>query len=630
MAEIKSKRWNKREKPSKTIDHVSKGDKYEKDYKSNQKVTPNDKSINEKDAQVRNPSNPFGWHENAGKEILNSVANISWLTPTGLPFHIPSTVGKHSMLYRIPGVMSIRYKPMFGGTDEADNQTVTMAARSIFSFVRSANSGSKNYEATDLFMYLMGMSTLVASFAEVQRLISLCKLYKVENRNFPYAIAYAMGYKSIASEQGELLTLLGRYNIAVSRFNQFCLPDVFPITWRWAWLNSNVYYDDDNARSQIYVFQPTGSWEFSETLSKTGSSLNYVRYGDSGASLQNVEISIKSCLTKIERVLSAYTNSTDLALMSGDVLKAYGVDRMVKLKEIDPSAIPDLQIYHNTAVLEMVSNLTVNPYVDSIGGFIQDDNGNLGYASAATGTSIVNTFTKTGYFGTRVPYTGNWIYNPLLNISITKADAITPVENIELTRLHSAWNVTDVTYGGANYATFKATVTCTSEAVEGLVFWGPKLNTMKMGISSNTSSVSNQPYNYDNTNSNTTSWKRYSVNSLVNDVYAASQASNFVESSGANETSSSLLSPNSLNDNAPLSVMETFNFHPMKFDVNISYRVDTTNQTIEIFQDAPVVYYTNLNATTLYTYELAKQFNNADLVSVLNVNNQIHGGKFSN
>lgn len=330
------------------------------DQKSNK--TQNSDEARYEEGKNKSGRNDASWYAQT-PQLLSDSASLSYSWPVGNRMRIddPSKfvfltpqgeVTNYTVdgLYNkaVSGVMGIEITPTIGRSSD-QNSAVNTAARNIYSFVRHANSGHANYEASDLMMYLLAMDNLYSSLMYLQRTYGLLQLYSVVNRYYPLSVI-----NTCRLDAADLLENLAdfRYfinNMAV-KIGSLCVPNTMPYMARHLQLYSSVYLDDDQPKAQSYIYFPRGFYQYNELTGGAGQ-LDFVEWGTE----DTPKLKFSDIVTLMNNMCNAILASEDMNIMSGDILKAYGYDKIVKISTIpeDFIIVPE----YNAEILTQISNL---------------------------------------------------------------------------------------------------------------------------------------------------------------------------------------------------------------------------------------------------------------------------------
>lgn len=306
--------------------------------------------------KLKSRSNDVSWYS-ASTQLLADAASIpfSWATGSPIDMNIPGIEAPTT----IPGIMTMDLWPSYGVMQDATSP-INMAATKMYSFIRHANSGSKNYDAPDLMLYIMSMSELYSAINWAMRAYGVCSLYATKNRYFPKALLQAMGI----SYEGLIDNLASfRYgiNLIISKAASLVVPGDMPIFRRRAFAFQNLYIESSNVKDQVYFFNPKAFFKFNFDV-------------DGGflepEILPESQLSWKDILNILNNMLDRLLLNEDINIMSGDILKAYG-DNVIKVSYM-PETYSVVPVYDVT-VLEQFKNATVFDYQNLILDNIRQD-----------------------------------------------------------------------------------------------------------------------------------------------------------------------------------------------------------------------------------------------------------------
>lgn len=298
--------------------------------------------------------NDVAWYTKSDA-LVKAAASVSMYTPTGYPFNLYSATqyptNVTSKQITTPGVMALQCSPGVGNAATASDPLNT-AAQAIYTWVRHANSGSSNYDPTDLMQYIIAVASAIQFHNYMQRAYGVAKLYSQENAYLPHALLRAMGL--IPSDiQSHLADFNFYINVFAEKINARMVPANFTYFLKQAWLYSNIYTDASSGKAQFYLFNPDFFYVYNETSGSTPAFLKATefQYRPTGTSagLGTVEGLIKYG----DALLAPLFGSESFGIMSGDIRKAYGnAVFKVGATPIDYTVEP----VHNTTVLAQIHN----------------------------------------------------------------------------------------------------------------------------------------------------------------------------------------------------------------------------------------------------------------------------------
>lgn len=295
-------------------------------------------------------SNDPAWYA-ANASLLRDAASIpySWSVGTPIDFDDPLTATAANRKLTVPGIQAIKLQPSVGQSSDVSSP-VNTAANATYAFVRHANSGHSNYDAPDLMLYIMAMSQVYSYIVFLQRIYGVAMLYAQKNRYIPTALLSAMGVNGEAV-QANLAELRYGINILISKAASFAVPDTMSIFNRHAFLYSNIYTEGDSIKDQLYLYTPAAFWKFKwDTVAISGKLETVPFTSTDGAS-------VVALIAYGTDMLGRLIQDEDINIMSGDILKAYGNDKILKLAPLNID-YPIVPVY-NLGVLEQMKNATV-------------------------------------------------------------------------------------------------------------------------------------------------------------------------------------------------------------------------------------------------------------------------------
>lgn len=337
-------------------------------------------------------ANDIAWYAR-NAELLRSAGSI--------PF--ASILGKDPFMQeQIPGIMTCVWDPSIG--TESSPLAANQSKDSMYSFMVHANSRNYNYTAADLMIMCLAGSNVFCALSTIMRVYGIAKYYTEENAYLPEALLASMGF-NLTDVRNNLSTLWFAINNLIAQTRQIWIPTEMPLTERWFWLNSNVYTDAPGSRSQIYVFAQNQYYIYDETKMDTGSALVIANYTNAAgtnvpyrlaAILEDSDgpnyVTVEQFLGMIQSMIDALVASQDRGIIYGDILNAWGKDKIFALSPITSDYVVAPQ--YNAEVLTQIENMqysrTGNP-----NGIIQKEE--ILYQSFAnTGATIAAAVTAAG------------------------------------------------------------------------------------------------------------------------------------------------------------------------------------------------------------------------------------------
>lgn len=425
-----------------------------------------DKDMEEYEAKMHakktSGSNDVSWYAKSS-ELLKAAASIPFSQTTGTM--VPFTPANSSMS-SVPGVMAMYWLPQIGGAFDAP---INQAANSTYSYVVHANSRNKSYDAPDLMQIILCGSSLFSMLALGIRAYGVMRTFDQRNLYLPKYLVNAMGF-DYEDLKANLANMWFDLNELIARSKQIWIPNNFPFTARWFWMNSNIYMDAESIKAQYYMFVPYGYYVYNETGDfadndhLANATVNY--WFNAGANPITFN-KWSDYLTKMNTMFNALLDSQDRGIIFGDILKAYGEGNIYALPDITSDYT--VQPVYDKEVLTQIENLTVFPYTyESID---QDKSTGRLYTSAYTpASSQLAVWPVAGGVINTLP--------PALQVlNFHQLDEPTPEQIMVATRL-KAFGVAGLFNNkplslypnGVNY-TGLTPVTCGTETIHGVYMW---------------------------------------------------------------------------------------------------------------------------------------------------------------
>ena len=312
------------------------GKKYYKRGRSNNRPECDTESKGQNNIPTKND-----WHfYAASEEIAKDIASLPFNYMGGTPFAVGGSIAdvnndptktKTVKSGALSSVMRINYVNAIGVTD---NQTkgINMAATQLYTFIRHANSGARNYEAADVMMYILAMRDIYSQFFLTKKVLGYAGLFNYYNHNYPDALISSMDIDPV-DLRNNLAQYRGSLNLIAKKINSFAVPKYFKIFDRAAFINSYLFGDSSSIRGQAYQFFKAGYYTWSSTTSQQGTELVY----------HDTEVTKFSDLLRIlNEQLDALFLDEDALTMSGDILKAFGDSDLYQIMQTPDDYITPL------------------------------------------------------------------------------------------------------------------------------------------------------------------------------------------------------------------------------------------------------------------------------------------------
>lgn len=311
----------------------------------------------------------------AQQQLSRDAATLAFSQALGVPFEVKSQaiVNTNNTLTElqetIPGILRIGTTPTAGGW-LTPVSAVNIAARNVYSWVRHANSGHSNYEAVDLMIYILAMAQIYRVYAWLKRVYGLAQTYSLRNRYIPRKLISMMGI-DFEDLYANLADFRYRLNALGVRIGSLAVPNTFPYFIEAVDNISRVFTDSESAKAQLYFFDIDQVLKYDPYTASTGGRLEPMTWTLGG----HVEYTVDAIFAKANSLIDPIVNDEDMNIMSGDIIKAYGVDNLVKISGVseDYAVIPE----YDPEVLSQIENMTVFDGVRNDSLTIYQENGAL-------------------------------------------------------------------------------------------------------------------------------------------------------------------------------------------------------------------------------------------------------------
>lgn len=273
----------------------------------------------------------------------------------------------------VPGIMTLYWEPHLEGN------AFTQAMDSMYTFTIHANSRNYDYTAPDQMMMVIAAAEVFRAIANAQRVYGVMKHYNPFNRYLAESLVTALGFNfhDLLANLGDMWFDL---NQMIAACEQFWIPDNMPLLERWFWMNSNIYTDANSVKAQIYALVPESFLKLVEDgptgtmLSRVAGwspcpNVNAALTGSTIPSNTPVTVTWAQYSSIVWSMINALANSEDRGKILGDLLNAYGAQRIYKLGPVSaeytvpPTYNPEVlaQIENANAMVAQVSGLVQNP-----------------------------------------------------------------------------------------------------------------------------------------------------------------------------------------------------------------------------------------------------------------------------
>lgn len=305
--------------------------------------------------------NDISWY-NRNPELLKAASTFPFASILGEP---RESIYGGDPISAVSGIMVLPWSPALGVDDVAVNQ----AFNSMYSYIVHANSRNYSYSSADLGILCLAGIQVFSIISSMIRAYGTVKYYQERNYYFPEGLLKAMGFK-YKNMRENLSKIWFDINNLIDQTRQIWVPDVLPIADRWYFMNSMMFTDAPDNISQTYLYVQDAYYIFSETGLKTGSSLIMIdedglpvdidagtdstRYTTNHFNPASQQYDWSTWVAVAQAMIDALVQSEDRGIIFGDVLNAYGIEKIKALSSIDASFMT-APVY-NAEVLTQIEN----------------------------------------------------------------------------------------------------------------------------------------------------------------------------------------------------------------------------------------------------------------------------------
>lgn len=314
---------------------------------SGYKGKPMDKETVDKEAVAKSENDP-AWYA-SDPVLLKDAASYPFSYVTGATDIHDATVYDSNYVELTPydqvsGVATLHVYPCVGTVTEATDP-INVAAQSIYSFVRHANSGHPNYDPCDLMIYIMAMANMYSGLVWCQRLYGYALTYDQRNRYIPDELIRTNNVDA-ADLRNNLANFRFWLNTLIAKMASFAVPASMSVFSRMTFMFSDYYIEGTSIKEQLYQFAPEGFYQFGLDSDQKGE-LQWKPFD------YTTIMSTQDVMTYFDQMFDAIWSQEDFGIMSGDILKAYQ-GNIIKL-----TSIPEYYVMtpkFDTVVLTQMKN----------------------------------------------------------------------------------------------------------------------------------------------------------------------------------------------------------------------------------------------------------------------------------
>jgi len=284
-----------------------------------------------------------------------------------------------------------------------DNGGWKQGILSLYSDIRSRNSGRVNYTEFDLEKYVISVRSLHAVYAFCRRVYATLFNSNSFDSTTPMALFGAMGidYKSFQDNAANFKIIGNLLGI----FIENAAPLRIPLFDRTRWMFSNFFADSDDIKAVCYSLNPRYVPYADQSIVSSTERTTYKSMALGAADNNSLHTSTTTgkayahVVEDINKIRAAFSECSTFSIIAGDILKAYG-DNAKYPAESWAQDVPTPVVY-DEATLTQIQNATLVgqfvPLLSSV--FTHGSDGSLwSVTDILTNTGeIVPSYTEVGY-----------------------------------------------------------------------------------------------------------------------------------------------------------------------------------------------------------------------------------------
>lgn len=312
-------------------------------------------------------SNDINWWNKS--PIYDDVTRVPFNRLYGRPYKLRTNQESvKDQNVDMAGIMSFTFVPSIGTAKDATS-AVNRTFNSLFGELYSKTTGTPPIQYMDVANFITALSSIACLIGHVKRALGISQLYNNWNYNFPDPLLAATGINpdTVIGNQEQVRYKL---NDLILNFNNFKVPDIMDIYVRQYALSHNVYCDEDDVTSAMYVFKPQGYYIYDDTPLEGPA---YLRWVEFPIVLGGTHIS--DILDAIDLALEAWRNSSDLPLITGTLQRAFPDVATISLDYAHESDVVIPTVDRN--IMWQINNMNVVPIKSGTLDIKQDPIGNF-------------------------------------------------------------------------------------------------------------------------------------------------------------------------------------------------------------------------------------------------------------
>lgn len=306
--------------------------------------------LGSRDRRIRNNNDPSWYNKN--KDLIDSTANLSFLTPVGT-----KSFETLASIYNIYTMHYVSILPRVKGTGtylngepvSTESTVLLQSAQAAYAAIRRANAGAKNWEAPDYVRYVLLISSLLEFLAMGARAYAAANTYSAKNFAIGAPLLEQLGFNSTDVRQN-LANFRTMYNLILNQVNVYALPAEISLILRHVWMASSVFKDHEGEKASLIAFVPELFLRASgDTTKILPIWLSNDQYKDGLTTAQYFELA--------QNMLDGLRNDPYAAIISGDIQKFLGAGTPSILPVLETNSM--LNITYSEEVMTQIENANI-------------------------------------------------------------------------------------------------------------------------------------------------------------------------------------------------------------------------------------------------------------------------------
>lgn len=301
-------------------------------------------------------SNDPSWYT-SNAAIAQAAANMPFNIPAGSDFQILGDTADDALSDDMnkssatAGALVYDIAPAFGQYADVASP-LNIASQALYSYVRHANSGSRNYDAPDLMTYVLAMTQVYSYINWMQRVYGAMTRYSTENRYFGEQLINAM-HVNYHDLLGQMANFAFYINMLITKAAAFAVPESISLFKRQAFLYRDIFIESTSIKDQLYLYNPIGFYMYNPEITPDHPTATLDFHT---LTADDHYMTLSDIIAYGNNLIQPLLDSEDIGIASGDILKAYG-NNILHMVTFDQSY--SIAPIYDSTILEQFKNATI-------------------------------------------------------------------------------------------------------------------------------------------------------------------------------------------------------------------------------------------------------------------------------